>query len=65
MCKFSYKFVKTESYQIFMNICKPNLAYFTNILQKIGSKWLQKYLSYKTIFIKSNKNVKCASYKYV
>jgi hypothetical protein len=43
MCKIAYKFVKNESYQIFLNICKPNLASFTSILQKIGSKWLQKY----------------------
>jgi hypothetical protein len=33
MCKISYKFVKNESYQIFMNICKLNLAYFTSIIQ--------------------------------
>jgi hypothetical protein len=26
MCKMSYKFVKNESYQIFTNICRPNLA---------------------------------------
>jgi hypothetical protein len=38
MCKISCKFVKNESYQIFTNICKPDLAYFTSILQKIGSK---------------------------
>jgi hypothetical protein len=38
MCKMSYKFVKNESYLIFRNICKPHLAYFTSILQKIGSK---------------------------
>jgi hypothetical protein len=25
-----------------MNICKPNLAYFTSIIQTIGSNWLQK-----------------------
>jgi hypothetical protein len=37
MCKIPYKFVNNESYQIFMNILKPNLAYFTNIL-KTGSK---------------------------
>jgi hypothetical protein len=34
MCKISYKFVKNESYQ------------FLSILQKIGTKLLQKYLSY-------------------
>jgi hypothetical protein len=28
------------------------------ILQKIGSKWLQINLSYQTIVIKSNRNVK-------
>jgi hypothetical protein len=33
MCKVSYKFGENESDQIFMNICKLNLAYFTNILQ--------------------------------
>jgi hypothetical protein len=33
MCKISYTFVKNESYQIFMNICKLNLAYFTSIIQ--------------------------------
>jgi hypothetical protein len=31
-----YTYVKNESFQIFLNICKPNLAYFTSILQKIG-----------------------------
>jgi hypothetical protein len=40
MCKISYKCVKNESYQIFMNICKLNSAYFTNIIQLIGSKWV-------------------------
>jgi hypothetical protein len=38
MCNISEKFVKNESYQIFTNICKPNLAYFTSIIQKIGAK---------------------------
>jgi hypothetical protein len=47
-----------------MNICKPNLSYFTIIL-KNGSKWLQKNLSYQAILIKSNKYVKYASYKYL
>jgi hypothetical protein len=28
MCKISYKFVKNESYQICINICKLNLALF-------------------------------------
>jgi hypothetical protein len=57
MCNISYKFVKNESYQIFTDICKPNLDYFTSVFQNIGSKWLQKILSYQTILIKSNKNV--------
>jgi hypothetical protein len=35
MCKMFYKFVKNESYLIFINICKPNLGYFSSILQKI------------------------------
>jgi hypothetical protein len=47
MGKKSHKFGKNESYQIFMNICKSNLSYFTSILQKIGSKLLQKNLSYQ------------------
>jgi hypothetical protein len=33
MSKISYKFVKNESYQNFMNICKLNFAYFTSIIQ--------------------------------
>jgi hypothetical protein len=33
MCKISYQFVKNESYQIYMNICKLNLAYFKSIIQ--------------------------------
>jgi hypothetical protein len=39
-CKhvYFYKLVKNEPYQIFTNICKPNLANFTSILRKIGSK---------------------------
>jgi hypothetical protein len=65
MCKIAYKFVKNESCQIFLNTCKPNLAYFTSILQKIGTIWLQKYLSYWTILIKSYKYVKWESDKYV
>jgi hypothetical protein len=32
------KIVKYESYQIFVNICKPSLAHFTSILQKTDSK---------------------------
>jgi hypothetical protein len=65
MCKIAYKFEKNESYQFFKNICKPNLACFTSILQKIGSIWLQKYLPYWTILIKSYKYEKGESYKYV
>jgi hypothetical protein len=42
-----------DSYQFFPNICKPNLASFTSILQKNGSKWFQ-----KTLLIKSNKKCK-------
>jgi hypothetical protein len=66
MFKISYKFVKNESYQIFMNICKPNKAYFISILQEIGSKRLRKTDPTKTyILIKCNKNVQCTSYKYL
>jgi hypothetical protein len=53
-CKIPYKFVKNESYQIFTNICTPNLAYFTSNFQINGSKWLKKTLSYQTILNKSN-----------
>jgi hypothetical protein len=48
-----------------MNICKPNSAYFTSILQKIDIKRLKKTLSCHTILIKGNKNVECASYKHL
>jgi hypothetical protein len=55
-------YVKNESYLIFMNLCKPKLAYFTSILQNMGSKWLQKTCRTKLPkLIKSNKNAKCAS----
>jgi hypothetical protein len=36
--RFSYKFEKNESYQIFIHICKPNLAYFTSILQNVNTE---------------------------
>jgi hypothetical protein len=65
MCKISYKFVKIESYQIFANICKPNLAYFTSIVKKLAQNDCEKNLSYQTTLIKSNKNINCASYKYL
>jgi hypothetical protein len=32
MCECFNIFVKNESYQNFRNICKPNLAYYTSIL---------------------------------
>jgi hypothetical protein len=32
MRKISSKFVKIESYEFFVNIWKPNLAYFTSII---------------------------------
>jgi hypothetical protein len=67
MRNISYKFVKNESYQffwIFVSLC-IYVAYFTSILKKIGSKWLQNYLSYWTTLIKSYKYVKWVSYKYV
>jgi hypothetical protein len=66
MCiKISYKCVKNESYKINMNTSKPIFANFTSILKKLIPKWLQKNLPYKTVLAKSNKNVKCASYKYL
>jgi hypothetical protein len=52
--------------KFFMNICELNLTYFTSILQKIGSKSFGRICPTKLhISIKSNKNVRCASYKYL
>jgi hypothetical protein len=34
--------MKNESYQFLADIRKPNVAYFTSILQKIGPKDLEK-----------------------
>jgi hypothetical protein len=66
MCKISFKFAKNESYQIFTNICKPNLAYFTHMYSsKNWLKMIAKNLSYHTVLIKSNNNVKPASHKYL
>jgi hypothetical protein len=66
MCRISHKFAKNESYQIFTNICKPNLAYLTTMYSsKNWLKMLSKNLSYQTVLIKSNINVKRASYKYL
>jgi hypothetical protein len=56
--KFLTNLWKNEYYLIFRNTSKPNFDYFTSILKKNGSKWLQNNLSYQTILIKSNKNVK-------
>jgi hypothetical protein len=42
MCKISYKFAMNESYQIFTNTCKPLLAYFTSILQKLAQNDFKK-----------------------
>jgi hypothetical protein len=42
--KNSYRLVKNESYQICTNIWKPNLAYFTSILQKNWLKMIVKKL---------------------
>jgi hypothetical protein len=63
--KFLTNLWKNESCQNFTNTCKPNLDFFTSILQKIGSKCLQKNFSYQTILIRSSKYVKWASYKYL
>jgi hypothetical protein len=46
MCKISYKFVKNEPYQIFTNICEPNLAYFTSILKKMAQNDYKKLPNY-------------------
>jgi hypothetical protein len=48
-----------------MNICKPNLAYITSILRKVGSKLLQNTYPTKLYRLKVTKNVECASYKYL
>jgi hypothetical protein len=37
-CVIFYMLVNKESYQIFTNICKLNLAYFTSIVHKICAK---------------------------
>jgi hypothetical protein len=36
--------VENESYQIFTNICKPNLAYFANIVSENWLKMIAKKL---------------------
>jgi hypothetical protein len=46
--------VKNESYQnlVWINICKPNLAHFTSIHEKIGSKLSQiGSLSYPSMWV--------------
>jgi hypothetical protein len=65
MCKISFKFVQNESYQIFMNICKQNFAYFTSILEKLAQSDCKKTCPTKLNWLKVKKNVKCTSYKYV
>jgi hypothetical protein len=47
-----------------MTICKPNLAYFTRILEKMA-KMIVKNMAYPTLLIKSYKYVKRVRYKYV
>jgi hypothetical protein len=51
MFKISYKFGKNESYQIFVNIRKPNLAYFTSILKKLAQNDCEETCLTKTIHI--------------
>jgi hypothetical protein len=65
MCKISYKFVKNESYQVFMNIYKLNLAYFISIIQEISSKWVWKKRVLINYDAKSYNYVKLASYIYL
>jgi hypothetical protein len=51
---------------IFYKICKPNLAHFTGIPKKMAQNYCEKTCPDKLcILIKSNKKVKCASYKYL
>jgi hypothetical protein len=63
--KNSYKSVKNESYQIVMNICKPNLAYFTISSKKTQNDCENTCPVKLHILIKRNKNVKYGSYKYL
>jgi hypothetical protein len=58
MCKISYKFVKNESYQIFKNICKLNLACLQVLFNKFAQNECEKNMSYQTMLIKSYKYVK-------
>jgi hypothetical protein len=37
-----FQFLKNESYQIFMNICKANLAYFKVFIKKLAQNDCQK-----------------------
>jgi hypothetical protein len=38
----SLKLEKKENYQIFTNICKPNIAYLTSILKKMAQNYCKK-----------------------
>jgi hypothetical protein len=49
-----------------MKLFKPNLAHFTSILKNMAQNDIKKTCPTKLgILIKSNKNIKCASYKYL
>jgi hypothetical protein len=58
-----WKMHPTKFLWIFVSLI--HMSYFSSILQKLAQNDCKKYLSYQTILIKSNKNVKCASYKYL
>jgi hypothetical protein len=62
LTKICDKWMLPNFFQIF---CTPNLPYFTSILQKIGSKWLQKTCPTNLYCPNRNKNVQCTSYKYL
>jgi hypothetical protein len=61
MCKISYKIVENESCQNFANIFMPIWQVFFKQLAQNEFK----NVSYQTRLMKSNKNVKSASHKYL
>jgi hypothetical protein len=48
-----------------MNIWEPNLAYFTSILKKLAENDCEKTCPTKLYLTEYNKNVRCASHKYL
>jgi hypothetical protein len=57
--KFLTNYWKINCTNICMNICKPNLAYFTSTLQKMAQNDCKKTCPTKLYWIKVTKIVKC------